>query len=87
MEERLVAMEGHLADDASATEEQAKSLQKLQELYISIDERLMQLNDMLGNYIEATRARERQAKLTEDAAKGLVSEIRKRCAEQANGQR
>jgi len=84
-DKRAVKAESHIAESAQATEEIAKSVHKLSELYVSIDRRLEDMNTMMANYIDAMRGRLEQAKKTEDAAKGLVSEIRKRCPEGAVG--
>ncbi len=68
---RFVRLESHLADDAQATEESAKSLQKLQELYLSIDDRLEQLTAMLGNYVQET-------KRLRVESQQLISEVRRK---------
>lgn len=68
---RFVAVEAHLADGARAADEHSKSLQKLQELYLSIDNRLEQLNAMMGNYVEETRVLRR-------TSQQLISEVREK---------
>jgi chromosome segregation ATPase len=68
---RFVAIEGHLADDAQATDEGAKSLQKLQELYLSMDTRLSGIEALLANYVEETRGLRR-------SSQQLLSEVRER---------
>ena len=73
IDQRFVRVEGHLADDATATEEGAKSLQKLQELYVSIDDRLEQLVAMVGNYVQETQR-------LRTSSQQLISEIRRKPA-------
>lgn len=81
VDKRFVAAEGHLADGARAGDEMSRSIQKLTDLYLSIDIRLGNIETLLGNYVEATKERTRQARVSEEAAKGLISEVRKRCPE------
>lgn len=68
---RFIRVEGHLADAAQATDEAAKSLQKLQELYMSIDDRLEQLVAMVGNYVAETQR-------LRTSSQQLISEVRKK---------
>lgn len=68
---RFVAVEGHLADGARYGEEQAKSLQRLQELYVSIDRKLEDLTAMIGNYVDETRGLRR-------TSQQLISEVREK---------
>jgi len=72
IEETQVDMLGHLADDAKATEEAAKSLQKLQELYLSIDARLEELTSMVGNYVEATKGLREEARRLESSVRARL---------------
>lgn len=81
--ERFVNVEANMAESASATDRIAENVHKLSELYITLNDNLESLKTLLGNYVEATRSRERQARQTEEAAKGLVSEVRKRCPDAA----
>lgn len=71
IEKRFVLLEGHLADDARASDEASKSLQKLQELYVSIDGRLEQLNSIMANYVEETKGLRR-------TSQQLISEVREK---------
>jgi hypothetical protein len=71
IEKRFVAVEGHLADDARASDELAKSHQKLAELYVSIDGRLESVQAMLGNYVDETK----RLRLT---SQNLISEVREK---------
>ena len=81
--ERFVLVEANMADAATATESLAKNGEQLINLVLALDTRMGNIEALLSNYVEATRARERQARQTEEAAKGLVSEVRKRCPEAA----
>jgi len=84
--ERFVNVEANMAESASAADRTAANVQRLSELYVSIDSGLSDLKTVMQNYVDAVRAQLRQAKLTEDAAKGVVSEIRKRFPEFASGE-
>lgn len=77
--ERFVNVEANMAESASATDNIAQSVQKLSELYVSIDENVNDLKTVMQNYVDAVREQLRQAKLATDAAKGLVSTIREKC--------
>jgi chromosome segregation ATPase len=70
---RFANLESSLEDDAHATEESAKSLQKLEELYLSMDQRLEHLTAMIGEYVNETRQLRR-------ASQQLVSEVREKLA-------
>jgi hypothetical protein len=69
IEARFIAVEDHLADDAQATEEGAKCMQKLQELYMSMEDRLDSIESLLSNYVEETRGLRR-------SSQQLISEVR-----------
>lgn len=78
IETRFVTLEGHLADGAHAADEGSKSLQKLQDLYVAIDDKLEQLNAMLGNYVQETQALRR-------TSRDLISEVRQKLKEAPGG--
>lgn len=78
MDVRFVRMEGHLADDAQATEEAAKhlgkiaeSFSKLQELYVALDEKMDQHIAVMQNFITETQR-------LRTSSQRLISEVRKR---------
>jgi hypothetical protein len=56
VEQRFVALEGHLFDAAQATDEISKSLEKLSGLYLAIDDRLGNIEQLLSNYVSETQA-------------------------------
>lgn len=68
---RLSSIESDMADAAAFGDESAKSLAKLQELYVSMDNKIDELKGMLGNYVEAT------TKLRQTTA-SLHSEVREK---------
>lgn len=84
---RFVRVEGHLADDAQATEEtavaiakmadsvsrMAVSLEKLQELYVALDEKTDQHVAVMQNFITETQR-------LRTSSQQLISEIRRKGA-------
>ena len=82
---RFVNVEGHLADGARAGEETSRNFQKLSELYLRLDSRLENIEKLLGNYVEATKERSAQARKAEEAAQSLISYVRRRFPEAAEG--
>lgn len=79
--ERFVAVESNMAESASATDRTAENVHKLSELYLSLNQNLEDVKTLLGNYVKAIEARERQSRKTDEEARGLVSYIRKRFPE------
>lgn len=84
--ERFVHVEANMADSATATENIAKNGEQLVNLVLALDSRVGNIEALLSNYVTATKGREQQARKTEEAAKGLVSEIRKRFPDLASGE-
>jgi chromosome segregation ATPase len=71
MDGRFASVESSLAEDAQATDEAAKSMDKLRDLYLSIDSRLENLESLLSNYVEETKG----LRLT---SRSLISEVREK---------
>lgn len=71
IDQRFVKVEHYEAEAAAAGEELSRQVQKLSELYVSIDQRLEQLTAMLSNYVDATGRLRRETTL-------LHSEVRKK---------
>lgn len=80
-EKRAINTEAHMAESATATDNIAQSVHRLSELYVSMDRNLEDLKTVIQNYVDAVREQLRQAKQTEEAARGLTSEIRRRLPE------
>jgi hypothetical protein len=83
--ERFVNVEANMAESASAADRTAANVQKLSELYVSIDSGLSDLKTVMQNYVNAVREQSRQARLVEEAARGLTSEVRRRLPEVVGG--
>lgn len=83
--ERFVNVESNMAEAATATENIAKSGEQLINLVLALDSRVGNIEALLANYVEATKEQRRQARQTEEAAKGLISEVRKRLPEVVGG--
>jgi len=85
IEKRFVYVEGHLADGAKAGDEASRGLQRLGDLYLAIETRLGNIETLLGNYVDATKERTQQARRAEETAQNLISYVRKRFPEAAEG--
>jgi uncharacterized protein YukE len=79
--ERFVNVEANMAESASAADRTAENVHRLSDLYLSLNQNLEDVKTLIGNYVEATRERERQSRKTDEEARGLVSYIRKRFPE------
>lgn len=84
-EQRSINIEKNMAESATATDLIAENFQKMSEsvtklshLYVSLDQNLEDLKTVMQNYVDAVREQLRQARQTEEAARGLTSEIRER---------
>lgn len=79
--ERFVNVEANMAESASATDRIAENVHKLSELYVALDRNYEDLKTVMQNYVDAVREQSRQARLVEESARGLTSEVRRRLPE------
>ncbi len=55
IDRRMQKMEADSADSASALDEASRNIQKLQELYVTLDQKTDDNATVMANYVEATK--------------------------------